>query len=115
MENCKEDFNFILLAAHLGASILVLIVIILVMHTYTSKVASAIKKTSSDKPHVCCNEYKLPKYRNYHFSSYDRFKPEFQQSEPNYVDMNRSKTFSYSDRPRIFTPLSVKSETFTHE
>ena len=85
------------------------------MHTFTSKVASDIKKNSSEMPHVCCDKYKLSKYRNYQFSSYDRLKPEFQQNDPNYVDMNRSKTFSYSDRPRIFSPLSVKSETFTHE
>ena len=113
MENCKEDFNFILLAAHLGTSIGVLLVIILVMYTFTSKVASDIKKNSSEMPHVCCDKYKLSKYRNYQFSSYDRLKPEFQQNDSIYMDMNKSKTFSYAVRPRIFSPLSVKSETFT--
>ena len=113
MEDCKEEFNFILLATHLGASILVLLVIILVMHTYTSKVAAIINETLSARSQVCCNEYKLPKYRNYQFPSYERFKPDPQQSESSYVDMNRSKTFSYSDRPRFFTPTSVKSETLT--
>ena len=113
MEDCKEEFNFILLATHLGASILVLLVIMLVMHIYTTKMAATINETLSNKSQVCCNGHKPPKHRDYQFPSYERFRPDLQQDEPSYVDMNRSKTFSHSDRPRFFMPTSIKSEPLT--
>ena len=108
MEDCKEEFNFILLATHLGASILVLLVIMLVMHTYTTKMAATINETLSNKSQVCCNGYKPPKHRDYQFPSFERFKLDLQQDEPGYVDMGRSKTFSHSDRPRFFMPPTIK-------
>ena len=111
MESCKEDFNFILLAAHLGTSIGVLLVIILVMYTFTSKVASDIKKNASGLPYVCYDKYKLPNYKNYQFPSIDKVNSEFQ--DPDYVSMSKSNTFSYVDRPRMFSPITVKSKTFT--
>ena len=113
MENCKEEFNFILLATHLGASILVLLVIMLVMHIYTTKMAATIHETLSSKSQVCCNEYNPPRHRDYHFPTFERFNPDLKQEEPSYVDMDRSKTFSHSTRPRFFIPTGLKSESLT--
>lgn len=92
MENCKEEFNFVLLATHLGASILVLLVLILVMQTFTTKIATTIEEALSNKSQVCCSEYKPPKFNAYQFPSFERFKLDIQQDEPGYVDMGRSKT-----------------------
>ena len=75
--------------------------------------AATIHETLINKSQVCCNEYKPPKHRDYHFPSYERFKPDHQQDEHSYVDMNRSKTFSHSTRPRFFMPTGLKSEPLT--
>ena len=113
MENCKEEFNFVLLATHLGASILVLLVLMLVMHTYTVKIAATVEEALSNKSQVCCSEYKPPKLNAYQFPSFERFKLDIQQDEPGYVEMGRSKTFSHIDRPRLFMPPTIKKEPLT--
>ena len=113
MENCEEQFNFVLLATHLGASILVLLVLILVMHTFTTKIGATIEEVLSNKPQACCSEYKLPKFNAYQFPSFEGFKPDIQQSEPSYMEMGRSKTFSHINRPKMFMPPTINKETLT--
>ena len=84
------------------------------MYTFASKVASDIKKNANGLPHVCCEKHKLFNYKNYQYPSYDKVNSEFQQNDPDYISMSRSNTFShYVDRPRMFSPISVKSKTFT--
>ena len=95
MESCNEDFNFILLAAHLGTSICVLLVIILVMYTFASKVVSDIKKDINGLPHVCCEKNKLFSYKDHQYPSYVKTNSEFQHNDPDYMSMSRRSTFSH--------------------
>ena len=113
MENCEEQFNFVLLSTHLGASILVLLVLILVMHTFTTKIGATIEEVLSNKPQACCSEYKLPNFNAYQYPSLDGFKPDIHQSEPSYLEMGRSKTFSHVNRPKMFMASTLKKETLT--
>ena len=114
MGSCNEDFNFILLAAHLGSTIGVLLIIIFVMYAFATKIVSGIRKDANGLPHVCCEKHKSISYKNYQYPSYEKANSKFQQNDPDYMSMSRSNTFShYTDRPRMFSPISVKNKTFT--
>ena len=113
MENCEEQFNFVLLSTHLGASILVLLALILAMHTFTTKIGATIEEVLWNKPPACYSECKPPKFNAYQYPSMDGFKPDIHQSEPNYLELGRFKTFGHVSRPKMFMASTLKKETLT--
>ena len=113
MENCEEQFNLVLLSTHLGASILVLLALILAMHTFTTKIGATIEEVLWNRPPACYSECKPPKFNAYQYPSMDGFKPDIHQSEPSYLEMGRSKTFSHVSRPIMFMASTFKKGTLT--
>ena len=115
MGSCNKDFNFLLVAARLGSTACVLLILIFVMYAFTTKIVSGIRKVANVMPHSCCEkEHKTNSYKNDQYPSYEKPNSQFQQNDPDYISMRRSNTFSYyTDRPSLFNPISFKNKKFT--
>ena len=113
MENCEEQFNFVLLSTHLGASILVLLALILAMHTFTTKIGATIEEVLWNRPPACYSECKPPKFNAYRYPSIDGLEPGIHQSEPSYLEMGKSRTFNHVNRPKLFMASTLKKDTLT--
>ena len=113
MENCEEQFNFVLLSTHLGASILVLLALVLAMHTFTTKIGATIEEVLWNRPPACNSECKLPKFNAHRYPSIDELEPGILQSEPSYLEMGKSRTFNHVSRPKLFMASTLKKETLT--
>ena len=113
MENCEEQFNFVLLSTHLGASILVLLALILAMHTFTTKIGATIEEVLWNRPPACNSECKLPNFNAQRYPSVDGLEPGILQSEPGYLEMGKSRTFNHVSRPKLFMASTLRKDTLT--